>query len=150
MIAVGSNGSAQRIPTQRAQNNRGPVRLNKRGKLWLKIVGIGLIFVAGIVLGNKSALDSPEGHRPPATVLAQLNWAESHSKTTCHAEYMVHTPAVPGAAASKADNGPEGWDVICGSDKTVTDFNDGFTESKVDDCQQGDAKACAWLKTTKH
>ncbi|MFF3006332.1 hypothetical protein ACFVTF_26410 [Kitasatospora sp. NPDC057940] len=27
----------------------------------------------------------------------------------------------------------------------VTIFNDGFTESKVDDCEQGFAPACHWL-----
>ncbi|MFF9644750.1 hypothetical protein [Kitasatospora aureofaciens] len=27
----------------------------------------------------------------------------------------------------------------------VTDFNDGFSDSKADDCQQGFAAACQWL-----
>jgi len=33
------------------------------------------------------------------------------------------------------------------TDKTVSSFNDGFVTSKQDDCQQGDAKACEWVKT---
>ena len=28
---------------------------------------------------------------------------------------------------------------------TVADFNNGFSDSKADDCQQGSAYACAWL-----
>jgi hypothetical protein len=28
---------------------------------------------------------------------------------------------------------------------TVANYNDGWSDSKVDDCQQGDANACAWL-----
>lgn len=29
---------------------------------------------------------------------------------------------------------------------TVRDFNSGFSDSKLDDCQQGSAYACTWLK----
>ncbi|WP_327068746.1 hypothetical protein [Kitasatospora sp. NBC_01302] len=29
---------------------------------------------------------------------------------------------------------------------TVTDFNDGFADSKHDDCEQGFAAACQWLE----
>lgn len=32
----------------------------------------------------------------------------------------------------------------------TSDFNDGFSTAKQDDCQQGDTNACAWLKTTKN
>jgi hypothetical protein len=30
---------------------------------------------------------------------------------------------------------------------SVSSFNDGFSDSKADDCQQGFAAACAWLKS---
>lgn len=30
--------------------------------------------------------------------------------------------------------------------KSVADFNNGFSDSKLDDCEQGFAKACDWLK----
>lgn len=33
---------------------------------------------------------------------------------------------------------------------TVRDFNDGFIDSKKDDCQQGSQFACNWLKSTGH
>lgn len=33
------------------------------------------------------------------------------------------------------------------STSTVSTFNDGFSTSKQDDCQQGFATACAWLKS---
>lgn len=32
---------------------------------------------------------------------------------------------------------------------TVKDFNDGFSDSKKDDCDQGFAPACAWLASTR-
>lgn len=32
---------------------------------------------------------------------------------------------------------------------SVTSFNDGFADSKQDDCEQGFAPACEWLRTTK-
>lgn len=31
----------------------------------------------------------------------------------------------------------------------VTSFNDGFSDSKADDCQQGFASACAWMNGGK-
>lgn len=33
------------------------------------------------------------------------------------------------------------------SSTSVSSFNDGWTTSKQDDCQQGSAYACAWLKS---
>lgn len=32
----------------------------------------------------------------------------------------------------------------------TSDFNDGFSTAKQDDCQQGDTNACAWFNTTKN
>jgi hypothetical protein len=34
-------------------------------------------------------------------------------------------------------------------DSTVKDFNEGFADSKQDDCEQGFAPACEWIATTK-
>lgn len=34
-----------------------------------------------------------------------------------------------------------------GSTTSVSSFNDGFSDSKADDCQQGFAAACAWLRS---
>jgi uncharacterized membrane protein len=36
--------------------------------------------------------------------------------------------------------------VVHKPDTTVRDFNNGFSDSKLDDCQQGSASACAWLQ----
>lgn len=36
-----------------------------------------------------------------------------------------------------------------GSEGDVRPFNDGFYDSKYDDCQQGFQPACDWLATTK-
>ena len=33
-----------------------------------------------------------------------------------------------------------------GSQGTVGSFNDGFSDSKLDDCQQGYLEACKWLQ----
>ena len=35
--------------------------------------------------------------------------------------------------------------VVHKPDTTVHDFNNGFSDSKLDDCQQGSAYACDWL-----
>jgi hypothetical protein len=147
MIAVSSSGTANRIPTQRTSGKVG-VGLNKRGKLWAKIIGVFVIFLVGVGIGHSQGVKDGQG-QIPATVQAQLVWCQAHSKTPCHAEYVLHTPSKPGAAAKVGDTGPAGWDVIADGDATVADFNDGFATSKQDDCQQGDAKACAWLKV-KH
>ncbi len=34
-------------------------------------------------------------------------------------------------------------------DSSVAQFNDGFRDSKTDDCQQGAAVACQWLHQTR-
>lgn len=47
---------------------------------------------------------------------------------------VLSRPSAPGAPASATD-------------VTVSSFNDGFSDSKADDCEQGFAAACAWLKS---
>lgn len=42
--------------------------------------------------------------------------------------------------------GPLSPTVTSPSVDDTSEFNAGFADSKQDDCQQGDAKACAWLR----
>lgn len=148
MISVNSKGTASKIPAQKTYRAGGKVKISAKGKLWVKIIGIFFLFLLGVHIGNDQGVKSGQ-NSIPATVQAQLNWCNAHSKTPCHAEYMSHTPATPGAAASKSDKGPAGWDVVADSGDTVTDFNDGFATSKQDDCQQGFKAACDWAKGKK-
>ena len=152
MIAVNSKGTANKIPAQKSASatykTRGKLKITASGKLWAKIIGVFVLFLIGVGMGHSQGLKDGQG-QIPATVQAQLSWCQAHSGTPCHAEYVTHTPATPGAAAKVGDTGPAGWDVIADSDKTVTDFNDGFQDSKRDDCQQGSKFACDWLKS-KH
>lgn len=145
-IKVNSRGQATKIPTQRVRPTK--VKINARGKMWAKIIGIFLLFLLGVHIGTTEGVKTGQ-NSIPANVMAQLDWCNAHSKTPCHAEYMTHTPLTPGAAASKNDKGPAGWDVIGDNDQTVSDFNDGFATSKQDDCQQGAKVACDWLKTAQ-
>ncbi len=69
-------------------------------------------FLAGIVLGNKSGHAAAD-HNPPADIVAQLHWAQTHSKTPCWAEWSATTTTTPGTAAKIGDTGPAGWDVVC-------------------------------------
>ncbi|PPT14825.1 hypothetical protein [Streptomyces cinnamoneus] len=39
-----------------------------------------------------------------------------------------------------------GYDARHHAHATVTDFNDGFADSKRDDCEHGFAAACQWLE----
>lgn len=42
--------------------------------------------------------------------------------------------------------GATGHKIIPSHTDTVKDFNEGFADSKQDDCEQGFAPACAWLE----
>ena len=55
-----------------------------------------------------------------------------------HKEPLVDCPAATPKATTSS------------SSSQVSNFNDGFSTAKQDDCQQGDTKACTWLQTTNH
>lgn len=62
------------------------------------------------------------------------------AKINCAAEIKYHQapvdcPATPAPTSTGSSQ--------------VTNFNDGFSTAKQDDCQQGDQAACQWLQTTK-
>lgn len=87
-----------------------------------------------VTLANKDgfATDVCEGLDPNSQV-AKVNCAYEQ----LHKEPLVDCPtATPKATTSS-------------SSSQVTNFNDGFSTAKQDDCQQGDTNACTWLKSTK-
>lgn len=88
-----------------------------------------------LTLANKDnfASDVCEGLDPNSQV-AKVNCAYEQ----LHKEPLVDCPtATPKATTSS-------------SSSQVSNFNDGFSTAKQDDCQQGDTKACTWLQTTNH
>jgi hypothetical protein len=92
------------------------------------------IFLIGATVGIYKGITENSAPELPATVQAQLHTAQANSKTPCWAEFN--------------DQEPNHFEVLCGGN-TVTDFNDGFADSKKDDCDQGFQKACDWIADTK-
>jgi len=41
------------------------------------------------------------------------------------------------------------WGTYNAPDRAVSDFNNGFSDSKRDDCEQGFLSACAWLEANR-
>jgi hypothetical protein len=96
-----------------------------------------LTFIIGAAMGVAQGISAdhnrPAG--PDAATLAILKHAQATSKTPCWAEWNFDQ---------------KGFEVLCGADHQVADYNDGFIDSKKDDCAQGDATACTWVATTKN
>lgn len=110
------------------------------GKTWAKVILGTLVALFMIHIGHTEGVKEV-ANKPPAAIMAQLDWAQNHSKGVCHAVWSTDD--------HKADT-VAGWEVVCGSEgDAVKTFNDGFSDSKADDCQQGFDKACKWLATTR-
>lgn len=73
-------------------------------------------------------LANPSRATPPSAYSACLAYVGEHAMTT-----DICGPLDSGATSP----------TVAGT----SEFNAGFADSKQDDCQQGDANACAWLKS---
>lgn len=109
-----------------------------------------LAFLIGATVGIAKGVTGDTNRGPSAHTLDLLRKTSASSKTPCWAEWN-EIQATMAAGGMKGDDGAplDGFEVICGANQ-VTQYNDGFAESKHDDCEQGFKAACTWIATTKN
>jgi hypothetical protein len=92
-------------------------------------IRLGVVLGAGwFVLSVYAVVHLAESRPAPQSAYsACLGYVNGHGMTTDVCGPLSPTATSPSAAGT-------------------SEFNAGFADSKEDDCQQGDAKACAWLR----
>ncbi len=98
-------------------------------------IGKDIAIRLGVVLGGAwfvlsvfAVVHLADPHPAPQSAYsACLTYVNGHGMTTDVCGPLSPTATSPSAA-------------------DTSEFNAGFADSKQDDCQQGDAKACAWLR----
>lgn len=85
------------------------------------------LFASAAIIGLVQATGAPKG-------------PDAHTR-----EILRNARAENGNCWAEWNEIQRGFEVICSNNE----FNDGFADSKQDDCEQGFAPACEWLRTTK-